>query len=272
MSLTKEAIQLITDTALQATGKSLETSQATVVLPENSTIVSLEKWQAGRSRFRGIYSTHSLADFVAYTAGRAIPTAKGFIDQDAMSCTIIFNLGDDENPGHADDRALLSLRASAGYKAAQSIGGRQMTQKELSDWIEDWHQFVTAVDESGNHMNLSRAIAAVRTITVKAASESAHTVSDTGASRSAMDQIEASSKETLPASLVFSVVPYEGLTEQQISLRLSVITSGTQPGLKLRWVGEEVQREGIAQEFKSVLQAQVGESAALVLGAFDPKA
>jgi uncharacterized protein YfdQ (DUF2303 family) len=50
-----------------------------------------------------------------------------------------------------------------------------------------------------------------------------------------------------------------------------VITSGAVPALKLRWVGEEVQREDIAQEFKAVLQQQIGDNAALALGAFDPK-
>lgn len=58
---------------------------------------------------------------------------------------------------------------------------------------------------------------------------------------------------------------------QVITLRLSVITSGSQPVLKLRWVGEEVQREDIAQESKAVLQRNIGDAAALSLGGFDPK-
>lgn len=41
--------------------------------------------------------------------------------------------------------------------------------------------------------------------------------------------------------------------------------------LKLRGVGEEVQREEIAQEFKSVLDTQIGPAAQLTLGTFDPK-
>ena len=86
-----------------------------------------------------------------------------------------------------------------------------------------------------------------------------------------MDQIEATSKETLPASLVFSVVPYESLSVRDITLRVSVITSGAQPMLKLRWIGEEVQREEIAQEFKTVLQEKIGNAASLPLGTFDPK-
>ncbi|WP_030132131.1 DUF2303 family protein [Pseudomonas sp. QTF5] len=271
MSLTKEAIQLITDTALEASGKALATHTPTIVLPEGCQVVTMEKWNAGRSRFRGIYSTHSLADFSTYVAERAISTAKGFIDQDEMTCTLLFNLGTDAEPGHADDRAVLKLKASAGYKAAQAIGGRAMSQKDLSDWIEDWHQYLTPVDDEGKAIPVARAIAAVRTITVKATSESETTVGDTSASRSAMDQIEARSKETLPAALLFNTIPYEGLTEQQINLRISVITSSAQPALKLRWVGEEVQREDIAQEFKTVLQEKIGDAAGLSLGSFDPK-
>ena len=120
-------------------------------------------------------------------------------------------------------------------------------------------------------MSIVKAIAAVRTITIKASSESDHAVSETRTSRSAMDQIEATSKETLPASLVFSVVPYEGLSARNITLRVSVITSGAQPMLKLRWVGEEVQREEIAREFKTALQDNIGTNTNLVLGAFDAK-
>ena len=271
MSLSSEAIQLITDTALVAAGKALLTHTPTAILPEGAKVVDLEKYQAGRSRFRGVLSTNSLVDFSAYVTERAIEDAHGFINQDDMACTLIFNLGTDAVPGHADDRAVLRLKPSAGYKAAQEIPGRVMSQKDLSDWIEDWNTSLTTTDEAGQPMSIVKAIAAVRTITIKASSESDHAVSETRTSRSAMDQIEATSKETLPASLVFSVVPYEGLSVRNITLRVSVITSGAQPVLKLRWVGEEVQREEIAQEFKSVLDAQIGAAARLTLGTFDPK-
>jgi uncharacterized protein YfdQ (DUF2303 family) len=268
MSLSKEAIQLITDTALEATGKPLATLVPTVVLPESARVIDLEKYQALRSRFRGIFSTHSLADFSTYVTDRATDAARGFINQDDMSCVLLFNLGDTETPGHADDRAVLKLKASAGYTAAQAIGGRALSQKDLSDWIEDWHQYLTPVDDAGTDIPIAKAIAAVRTITIKATSESETTVGDTSASRSAMDQIEARSKETLPAALQFHIIPFEGLTEQRITLRISVITSGSVPVLKLRWVGEEVQREEIAQEFKAVLEEKIGTAAKLSLGSF----
>jgi uncharacterized protein YfdQ (DUF2303 family) len=268
MSLTAEAIQLITDTSLIAAAKELGTATPTVVLPEGAKIVSLEQFGAGRSRFRGTFSTNSLLDFGNYVIGRAVADAQGFINQDEMTCAVLFNLGTEEVPGHADDRAVLKLKATAGYQAVQAISGRAMSQKDMSDWIEDWHSALSAVGEDNQVISLVKAIAAVRTITVKASSESDHTVSETRASRSAMDAIEATSKETLPTSLIFSVVPYEGLQIREIILRISVITSGAQPALKLRWVGEEVQREDIAQEFKSVLDRQIGEAAKLALGNF----
>jgi len=271
MSLTKDALQQITDNALAAAGKVLITDNPVVLVPDSSSVVDLEGYMAGRSRFRGTFSTHSLADFANHVTTRAMPDAKGFIDQDEMSCALFFNIGTDVAPGHADDRALLKLKASAGYKAAQAINGKSMSQKDMSDWIEDWHQYLTPVDDEGKAIPVAKAIAAVRTITVKATSESETTVGDTSASRSAMDQIEARSKETLPVALLFNVIPFEGLTEQQVKFRLSVITSGQQPVLKLRWIGEEVQREDIAQEFKAVLEDKIGEAAALALGSFDPR-
>lgn len=271
MTISKEALQYIGDLALAGAAKSLPTNTPVALVPDSSSVVDLEKYQSGRSRFRGTYATHSLADFGAYVVERAAPDARGFIDQDAMRCVVLFNIGTPENPGHADDRAMLALKATAAYAAVQAVTDTNLSQKQLSDWIEDWSQHLAAVSEEGENMSLAKAIAAVRTITVKARSESDHSVSETSASRSAFDAIEASSKETLPAWLLVQLTPYEGLGTHEIKLRVSVITSGSAPVLKLRWVGEETQREAIAQEFKDYLAKSVQASAKLALGTFDAK-
>ena len=46
---------------------------------------------------------------------------------------------------------------------------------------------------------------------------------------------------------------------------------GWSTGARNAGVGEEVQREDIAQEFKTVLQEKIGANASLSLGSFDPK-
>lgn len=271
MTISKEALQYIGDLALAGAAKQLETDTPVVLVPDSAKVFDLEKYQAGRSRFRGTYSTNSLADFSTYVVDRAAPDARGFIDQDAMSCVVLFNIGTPDVPGHADDRAVLKLKATAAYTSVQAVAEANLTQKSLSDWIEDWSQHLGAVDENGAEMPLAKAIAAVRSITIKSQSESDHTVAETRASRSAFDSIEASSKETLPAWLLVNLLPYEGLGEHEIKLRVSVLTSGSQPILKLRWVGEEAQREFIAQEFKEYLAKNVQTSAKLALGTFDAK-
>ena len=271
MSLSKEALELIQENTIAAVGRELPALGPVTILPQNFNVVDLERYQEGRNRFRGTYSTHSLADYTAYVVERSAPAARGFIDQDNMSCIVLFNIGTPEEPGHADDRAVLRLKASVAFAAVQAVCGQSLAQKSMSDWIEDWNQHLAATDENGQGMTIAKAIAAVRTITIKASSESDHAVGETRASRSTMDQIEASSKETLPAWLDFKVIPFEGLGEQVIRLRVSVITSGSQPVFKLRWISEEAQREAIAQEFKAVLGEKAGQAAALWLGTFDIK-
>ncbi|WP_085696317.1 DUF2303 family protein [Pseudomonas sp. B26(2017)] len=269
MSLSKEALQLVIDAALSAAGATLPTHTPVVLVPESTKLTNLETYQAGRSRFRGTFSTTSLVDFGAYVQERG--EGLGFIDQDAMSSVVYFNLGTPEVPGHADDKAALRLKATVAFNAVQEISGRRMAQRDLSDWIEDWNHNLTGFDAAGNALPIAKVVASIRNITIKSLSESDHAVTEVSTSRSAMDQIEATSKETLPANLVFTTSPYEGLSVREFTLRLSIITSGSAPALTLRWVGEAAQREEIAQEFKGVLLDQVQDKATLRLGAFDPR-
>ncbi len=266
--LNKDALQLMLDQHLAAAGKPLDTEMPTVLLPDSAKVVNLEAFQPGRSRFRGALDTASLADFCTYVLDRKVSGAQGFVDQDAMSCRVIFNLGDLEHPGHADDTASLKLKPTAAYKALTAIAGSALSQKDLAEWMEDWSQFLTAT-AGEDSMGIVQAIAAIRNITIKAASERNHQEGNFNASRSAMDRIEAESQDKLPDALHFSLVPYEGLGQRVFTLRLSILTTGDKPVLKPRWVGEEIQREEIAQEFKRVLSDKLGEAATLYLGSFN---
>lgn len=265
----KETLQLIIAQAIAANGAP-ETNTPLALLPGDVKLVSLEQYEAGRSRFRGALSTNSLHDFSDYVIGRNGPAAKGFVDQDAMSCRVFFNLGTELVPGHADDTATLQLKPTAAYKALRALAGEPQTQKELAEWMEDWHPQLTATDTAGNALSIVKAIAAVRNITIKASAERNHAEGNFSNNTSSMDAIEAASQDTLPAALHFSIVPYDGLAVRVFTLRLSVLTSADKPTLKPRWVGEEQQREEIAQEFKGVLAKEVGGSAILTLGSFNP--
>jgi uncharacterized protein YfdQ (DUF2303 family) len=83
-----------------------------------------------------------------------------------------------------------------------------------------------------------------------------------------MDEIEARSLETMPTTFIFTTRPYEPLEAACITLRVSVLTGRDEPQLKLRWVGEDAQREAFADEFKRVLEAAVGGLVPLTIGTY----
>lgn len=263
-----KAIQLIQDTAVLANAKPLETFTPAIALPSGVNVQSLEALQQNRSRFRGLLSTSSLQDFAAYVVAHADGNTEGFVHAEDMSCLVMFNLGDKDAPGHGDFCAALALNKTAAFKALEQAAVSQHSQKDLSDFIEDWAPNLSAVAADGSEIDLRRAIGAIRSITVEQAKKSEHIVGDMSASRSAMDQIEAKSADGLPAELHFSVIPYEGLHARLIQLRVAVLTGGNAPVLRLRWIGEAQLREDLAQEFKDVVADNVGEAATLTIGTF----
>lgn len=266
MSLSKEAIQHLETTAIAAASVMPHQQIPTIALPDDMTIHNLERFADERARFRGELLTSSIADFSNYVINHGEETIAAFVDQDRMACRAFFNLGTQSQPGHGDDTALLALKPTAAYAALLAVAGKPLAQRDLAEWMEDWAHCLAAYD-SGTEMPVPAACAAVRNITIKAGSERTHTEHNFGASRSAMDEIEAKSQDRLPTDLVFTTLPYEGLEPQCITLRLSVIT-GDKPVLKLRWVREEAQREEIAQNFKRVIQQEIGGSATVTLGTF----
>ncbi|SEC72365.1 DUF2303 family protein [Pseudomonas anguilliseptica] len=266
----KDALQLLIATALAGANQTLETGgHKLALLPETIRPLNLEQYQANRDRFRGTLRTHSLADFAGYVERHTTnePKPAGFVDQDAMSATVIFNLGTDAQPGHGDDTATLTLKPTAAYVALQGIVGKPLSQQALAEFLEDWmpHLVAGAGDES---LPMLAAINAVRRMSIKASSTRDSEVGDLSARRSAMDEIEARSLETMPTTFIFTTRPYEPLEPASITLRVSVITGRDDPQLKLRWVGEEAQREGFADEFKRVLDSAVGGLVPLTIGTY----
>lgn len=266
----KSAVEHVNKLAIAALSLP-ETLIPITALPSGVDIHSLERFQACRSRFRGTLTTNSLRDFAEYSLGSAAAHACGYVDQDKMSCTIIFNLFTNNSPGHGDHRATLTLKPTALYSAVQAVAGKSLTQRELAEWLEDWRDSLTISDENGDPMTAALAITAIRDIKMKATSERGHSEGNFSSSSSAMDAIEAAAKDRTPSEIKVHVTPYEGLPSVEIILRLSIIT-GDKPLLKPRWVCEEKQREEIARSFKDVLTQEVGGSATLTIGTFNPGA
>jgi len=246
----------------------LETHKPALLI--DGKVVDIEHLSEGRSRFRGQFSTSVLAEFAAYLrdhSGEA--TSDLFISPDKAIAIAYLNLGDANDPGHGDWKAQLSLKETAAYAAALMACGSRFTQREMAEWAEDWAGNLTALNGE-NQVPLSAAIAAIRNITIAAKKDVTNTDEDFGASRSALEQIEARGAGGMPTHFLLTTAPYTGFHSRDIKLRLSVIT-GDSPALKLRIVGKEQEQENILTEFKERLQEATREHVTTaVIGSFSP--
>jgi uncharacterized protein YfdQ (DUF2303 family) len=264
-----QAIELIQNTAIDAHKANRLDEMHTPAFIAGEKVVSLEHLQEGRSRFRGSYTSNSLESFADYVKSHA-SSASGFVDADKMSARVFFNLGDKTAPGHGDWIATLQLKPTPEYAAMLAINGRKLEQRAMVEWIEDWASFLQPIDSNGTEIAPSKALTAIRKLTIKATSESTHQDKDFGARRSAIEDVEATADEGIPYALSFAAVPYTGLSRRTFTLRLGVLTGGDKPQLVLRPVALESAVDAIADEFRRTLGALIGESATLHIGIFNP--
>ena len=268
MSMNEAAIKEIQKGhAVEAANNHLSSTDTPVVaVPDDFAVHDLEQYMLGRSRFRGVMKTGSMRDFVRYVGENG--EAQCFVDAEKMSAKVFFNLGDQESPGHGDNTASLKLETTSPYRALLGMDGQKLSQKTLAEWLEDWKEHLTVKDQDGGDMSMAQAIAAVRRITIKAKAESTHTDSDFGASRSAMEEVEAKAEDRMPSTFIFTCTPYEGLDERPLTLRMSVITGGEKPVLSTRIVQLEKAQEEMAEEFKDKLSDQLFSEVQVYIGSF----
>ncbi|AOM42381.1 YfdQ family protein [Xenorhabdus hominickii] len=230
-----------------------KTDFAAALIPENYNIESLEEFNNSRYRFRGEMKTTSIDDFVKYSLSYSGEGVRCFIDAEKMRAETVFNLGTISHPGHADNTASITLKKTAPFRALLDINARKQRQKELAEWLEDWHEHLIAFDSDGNVLDIKKAVAAIRRITIEATQSQDHEEHDFSGKRSVLESVEAKSKEVMPAVFEFKCIPYDGLSERRFKLRYSILTGDNVPQLVLRIVQLEAKEEAIAGEFRDLL-------------------
>jgi uncharacterized protein YfdQ (DUF2303 family) len=256
---------------IAAAHKSPETDVPLAIVPESCSVVSLEKYMSQPTEFRGQLKTSSMQDYARYVERCIFHDANPlvFVDPESMSAKAFFDLGDIGNPFHGEHTALLKLKSTAPFDAILAISGCAMSQRELSEWIQDWFVHLEAQDGSGAPINMAKAANSVRNITIDQSRKEEHEDGDFRGSRSAMEQIEASSKDGLPAGFVFECQPYHSLDHRKFYLRLSVvIRKDEQPRLKLRITKLEAAQEEMAIEFKDKLDESLSDDCSIFVGSF----
>lgn len=265
----KEALQFLHD--LGAAGVQDDLLPANLKLvPDSCSLKDIEKQLPAPLRYRAKITTPRVDDFVSLTEDRAAD-ARVFIVDEQMTAVSVFNLGSPEDPGHADDRAILTMRSTNEWDELQKISGSQMDQKSAAEWLEDWREFLTPIwdADQGGRESMVSAISTIRNLVIDAKKTTDHGVSDFAAERTDLERIEARGRDMPPpARFIFKCVPYEGLKERSIALRLSIVT-GEKPRFTLRIIRPDQLRQEIVEEFRDLLVSRLGKDIPLVVGTLD---
>lgn len=254
----KTTLQQLSALAVAAT-KEINTDYSAVMLPEGIKLQALEPFQAHRNQFRAAFSTQRFDSLIEYAKANAQENAQCFIDQEAMSAVVVFDMGNREKAGHAKHRANLAMKSTAAYKALRNINGAKVSQRAFSDFLEDWGDYLTAYHHD-EEISIKNAVQAVRKMTIDYARNEEHEVGDFAVKKSAMEAVEAKSSLQLPTHLIFTCNPYNGLDTRAFSLRLQVLTSGNEPVLVARLIQAEQIEEAIATEFAEKLSEALSET------------
>ncbi|MBR0574177.1 MULTISPECIES: DUF2303 family protein [Pasteurellaceae] len=230
------------------------------ILPDNMNIHSLEKHNQFRNQFRADFNTADFDSFVAYVKDQTQDNAQCFINAERLGAEIVFDIGTSELPKHALHRASIRMQKTAAYQALCNFTGTKHNQKDFSEWLEDWSEYLEAYSEDDKPMGVTKAVQAIRKMTLDYARNEEHEVSEFAAKKSAMESVEAKSKLELPKYFVFHTIPYNSLNARDFVLRLSVLTGGDRPTLVVRLAKEEQINEAIAQEFADKLTEALKET------------
>lgn len=262
-----EALQL--SEAINAANNNAK-AESVLALPENFNLHDLEKYQSIRRRAIGLMNTTSVQDFASYIEDHAEPGATVFINAESMKAVAVLNLGTPDEPGHADNIAVLQSKKTAAFTALLNMAnGQSRTQQDVAEFMEDWPSMVSCFNDEGVITN-PKAIAAVRKVSIESMRKMESVEKQHAASRSAFESIQASSTEPLPTLVYFETVPYNGLKSRLFVMRLGVRTGGEKPALTLRIQNMEQHEEEMATE----LAALVGETVKTIpvlLGTYQPK-
>lgn len=267
----KEAIELLQEgAAIKQASEAIQgiTDAGAVALPEHFKLHDLETYMHVRRRARGVMSTHALSDFAVYTKAHAEEGATVFVDADEMSATAVLNLGTAADPGHTDNRAKVQLKKTAAYSALKAhANGQPISQTKAAEFLEDWPGEIRCFNDQGD-ITQPKAIAAIRKVSIESMRKLESSEQSLSASKSAFEQVQATSADPIPTTIYFTCEPYHGLESRQFVLRLGVLTGNDKPSINLRIVKQELHDEDMANEFADLAREALGADLPVLIGSY----
>lgn len=234
---------------------------------DNMTIVhkdfqvgDLERFQPGRNRLRGEYTTDLIADFVAFLGLHVVPDIwiPVFVDNELPHATAVINYMESKTVpyGHCDFKAHIKLKMSAEMKAAQTLGEDRFNQKAAAEFLEDWAPNLRFFSDDMEEIPAAQAINALRKVKIEQIRSVETETRQFGAEKSEFEKIEAVSKR-MPSFVEFSLLPHPELTLRSFTYRVNVLTSQADPQFRFNQIGKEREAAQLLAEFREKLKTAI---------------
>lgn len=231
------------------------------LVPESMSLKTIEHYLDNPIRRRFTFRTSRLADYIQYIKDNQTDTALTTIlpEDVRMSSQTIFDFGTNDKPLHCENQAALGLKPTPDYAAALKAMDKRFSQRDIAEWIEDWSPNLAIFDKNGEQMDQQQASEALRRLTIEQVRSTKSDVGDFSEGMTISEQIEAKNQNRIPARIIFNAKPYLGFTEQQFTLRVSLLTDGN-VDIRLRPIGLEILQDMIAEEFADMIREGLAET------------
>ncbi len=241
-----------------------ETDVPAVIVPEGCKVESLEQFFDRPKAMRQEFRTERLQDFLTYVEKEAhADDSAVFVRPDGDGATAVIDFGRQVNPLWGRHRASLSLRKTPEFQTLVDVCDTHLSQRGLTDWLEDWHHILTPRFKNGEEseaMPISKAIAAIRRVKIEASASSTHEHGNFNASQSSMEQVEArSGAGDLPSEFLVHCPVYPETAPRGITVRMQLLTGDDKPRFRLRIMRQEQLMKDVSQEIEQTIAERLSQ-------------
>lgn len=243
-----------------------------LLINQNTQVLNLDKYKAGRSRKQGDFNTTSVSGFASFINDKAnLNDTAVFLDKDNMKAVAVCNFEEEGfAQGHLDYRAIITAKPTTVFEKLWAMHKQgRINQKAFAEFLEDWAFIFRATNGDGEEIAISSAIGAVRQMRLDANVTSDSSVGNFKESRSRLASIEAKSTHgALPAYFEVTDPCFNELTESLIKLRLTIGTNGDDPVFSLSIMGLEALIDAKSVELAGLIAEKLGDKVKLYMGQF----
>ena len=267
MSLTADAINRLLE-LVKAADQRPATDTPTIVLPGGCVIANLEKYMAQPASMRCAYKTDRIDDFCQYVAGEAIKEQTAiFVGSNGAAAEAIIDYGSHAAPRWMNHRASLGLNITPEFAGLMAVCGKDITQRDLIDYMEDWGGLMIAPYDGDKEITLLSAMAAIRNVEISQKASTAHQETNFEIKRAAMEEVGVKSNNgSLPSHFEIKCALYLDPSMRTIITRLSMLTGNDKPKFRLRIVCLDTLKKDVALEVQGQIKAHFVEKARVFIG------